>query len=1333
MVTPLRRPSFVPAFVLTAFVCLFGIHNASALNFQTLYKFPAPPRSPDSPLAVGRDGSFYGITTAGGTNDSGTIFKITPSGTYKHLLSFGEGFRVNGGLVFGADGNLYGTTTATSTNQGSIFRVTTNGLLKVMVQFKTNSAFGYPQGLLLGKDKNYYFTAFGTNSGVFARMTPLGVVTVVATNNLVSGVSMMQGRDGHFYGLAPANINHNETVFKETAKGVSSVVYDFGSVDSANAFQGPLVQKSSGVLYGMNITGGDLDHGTLFKVTTNGTFTSLSSLPSAPTSPLLVLNDVLYGATATNIFKVLANDEVTNFVSFDSSIEITGMSFGRDGNLYCTAVHGGTNNSGAIIRVTPAGVVTDWKTFDASLGSSPEAEMALGDDGFLYGTTSKGGTNETGTIFQASGDGLFSSLLSFDGSDNPHDSGLMQAADGAFYGTTSASLQNRDGSVFRFISGNPLETIAAFDGTNGMLPAATMVQGADGRLYGVTKSGGGVNGFFAPQPSIELQTITSVPVIPNSGRGTVFAVTTNGEITTLVRFDGTNGSTPSTKLVPGNDGNFYGTTLTGGGNFSPGLGTIFKVTPEGDLTTLVQFAGTNGANPSGLTLANDGNFYGTTSTGGKSNVGTIFRMTSDGALTTLLSFTKTNGENPHQIIQAGNGKLYGTTTAGGKYKKGTFYEFTTSGILTILNHFSGTNGAAPYAAVTELPDGSICGVTTKGGNGAGVIFRYGKVPPTIVTQPLSHTNALRSKVTFTVGVTGPTPYTYQWLKNGSPITKAIKASLTLTNLTYSSAGNYSVIVSNLDGFTVSSNAVLTIAAPPFIITQPESQTATVGTTVSFSVVANSQLPLAYQWQFKGVALPGKTRSTLTLTNIQTSKAGGYRVLVKNGSGSVLSSNAVLTVQTCSYTLSTNIIYIGSDGGSAGVSITANHGDCSWLTANTNSWITLTSATVNTGDANVTFNVSSNVNSNVRVGTILTAGTNFLVVQTGTPAPTTINGKTFTFRVEIGAGSDFQMTTALIGNTYKRLPAINVPNTYSYQRGSVTSATLTLTQAGVYQLTYETLTSGTYVYVATNSAVGTGTFAMTDAKPDYNGDGSADLLWQKTDGSFRVSLLNGTNYLGTIVLPTVVDSNWVVMGQGDFNGDGNFDLVMQSTSGFVAVHYMQGTNFLGSTLLNSGNAVDTLWHIAGVHDMNNDGKPDILWQSAGGVLWIWLMDGIVQTSSFVLRNGVTPGSAWKVVALADFNGDGQTDILFLHDTGFLAVWYMNGTTYLSGGILDINPLADIWKIRGSMDFDGDGQIDLLLENTSGELVVWQMNGVTRTGGFILQTSFADPAWRIVGPK
>ena len=142
--------------------------------------------------------------------------------------------------------------------------------------------------------------------------------------------------------------------------------------------------------------------------------------------------------------------------------------------------------------------------------------------------------------------------------------------------------------------------------------------------------------------------------------GTVFNVTTNGLLTSLVSFANTNGTFPYSSLTPGVDGNFYGTTYFGGNN---SLGTVFKVTTNGVVTSLASFTNTNGANPhAGLTFGNDGNFYGTTALGGTNGgFGTIFVVATNGGLKMLVSFNNTNGAYPRAPLTLGNdGNFYGT-------------------------------------------------------------------------------------------------------------------------------------------------------------------------------------------------------------------------------------------------------------------------------------------------------------------------------------------------------------------------------------------------------------------------------------------------------------------------------------------------------------------------------------------------------------------------------------------------------------------------------------------------------------------------------------------------
>ncbi len=346
-----------------------------------------------------------------------------------------------------------------------------------------------------------------------------------------------------------------------------------------------------------------------------------------------------------------------------------GLIQGSDGNFYGTTSAGGTNNRGSVFKVTPDGTLTVLYSFGSLAnnadGYTPYSGLIQGSDGNFYGTTAFGGPNGGGTVFKVTPAGALTVIYSFStsGTDGLEPLGtLLQGSDGNFYGTTVEGGANNNGVVFK-VTPSGVETVLHSFGTLSSGDAAApetaaLVQGSDGNFYGTTLDGGANN------------------------TGAVFKVTPAGVETVLYSFGsstGTDGNEPEGGLTQGTDGNFYGTTRVGGAN---GAGTVFKITPAGVETVIYSFPainGTNSADPySGLLLGSDGNFYGTTLNGGGANVGTIFKVTPTGVETLLYAFGSHAGDGatPRSgLIMGTDGHFYGTTTSGGTYDAGTVFRF----------------------------------------------------------------------------------------------------------------------------------------------------------------------------------------------------------------------------------------------------------------------------------------------------------------------------------------------------------------------------------------------------------------------------------------------------------------------------------------------------------------------------------------------------------------------------------------------------------------------------------------------------------------------------------
>jgi len=297
-------------------------------------------------------------------------------------------------------------------------------------------------------------------------------------------------------------------------------------------------------------------------------------------------------------------------------------------------------------------------------------------------------------------------------------------------------------------SAQTFTTLANFDSANGSSPTASLIQGTDGNLYGTTLSGGGGSSCFV-----------------GGGCGTIFKITPAGTLTTLYNFCSQSGCTdgifPYGGLVQGTDGNFYGTASNGG----DGWGTVFKITPDGTLTTLHVFELFEGATPKGtLVQAKDGNFYGTTVEGGANFEGSVFVMMPDGTLTTLSSLgAEDNGGAPYAgLVQGTDGNFYGTGSRGGN-GNGMVFTVTATGTFTMLYSFCAQSGCpdgmSPFAGLVQGADGNFYGATNSGGNfnacsleqGCGTIFKIAADGTLITLHAFDSTDGFNPQGTLALG------------------------------------------------------------------------------------------------------------------------------------------------------------------------------------------------------------------------------------------------------------------------------------------------------------------------------------------------------------------------------------------------------------------------------------------------------------------------------------------------------------------------------------------------------------------------------------------------------
>lgn len=423
-------------------------------------------------------------------------------------------------------------------------------------------------------------------------------------------------------------------------------------------------------------------------------------------------------------------------------------------------------------------------------------------------------------------------------------------------------------------------------------------------------------------------------------------------------------------------------------------------------------------------------------------------------------------------------------------------------------------------------------------------------------------------------------------------------------------------------------------------------------------------------------------------------------------------------------------------------------ECTWTVSSTTSWLAPT-ITAGAGTATVRINALANP-GDLRFARVRVAGQDVLVTQAGCLSVHTRPDLVSTFpgynRHAFAHGDGGQRHFQLhVANDVCGLTGYNPTIWINFDTRERAGSSL-LVRYHVAPNTSGAQRHGTF-------SVGYLTFTVTQAArvaDGLNGDASPDLIWHhRTGGQVAAWLMNGTRLVdGRLLEPAqVADTAWKVVGSGDFNEDGHADLVWQHDDGRAAVWTMNGTTQLRGEVLDLEPAPFLSphpdWRIRAVADLNGDGRPDIVWQNrTTGAIAAAVIFNRMAVYDVTFSPGSVADPAWEIVGAADFDRDGQTDLLWKHQTtGQIATWSLRWSwastwTVIEGALLEPAQVSDTdWKIRGTADIDRDGQADILWQHqTQGLIAVWLMNGRNLRRGLLFEPGqVADLDWILVGPR
>jgi uncharacterized repeat protein (TIGR03803 family) len=799
--------------------------------------------NPTSSLLLASNGLLYGVTTFGGLNNGGVLFSYnltTSVFTKLHDFTFVTGIEPIGGLVEQTPGVLYGLASRGGvTDDGVIFSFTIGtGIYLKLHDFNTpngenpgGSLIATPSGYLLGTTSVGGLNGLGTIFGYRASTSTFTKhydFTPASGNNPQAGLLYNQANaPGVCFGFTRnGGVSNQGSAFKIDTSGTNfTKIYDFNFATGGHPEGTPAFYNGS-TLIGTSFDGGPSNYGVIFSMDFNG----------AGYSVLSVLDFFTIGANSRSGFV------------YDG------------GNSYYTLTSaGGSVNSGTMIKIDASGQNTTTEfSFNAPdvSGGLPFSSLIKSQNGKVYGATTKGGVNASGVVYELDAQGgNFQKVADFNNaSGNDCRGSLLEVGSDLFIGLSYGGGSFNFGSLFEVDASGALPVVPtqkiAFSSALGTYPSGGLIKANNGRIYGLTTSGG------------------------DSNQGVLFEYVYNTN-SYLKRKDFValaDGSSPMGDLVQAANGAIYGVANSGGVN---GGGTIFRYNPlDSSFSKVHDFSNLTGVNPMGGLTYNPANnlLYGLTNLGGANSRGVLYSFNpSNNQYVVLHSFNGIDGEYPvGKLLLSDNGRLYGTTQFGGSVNLGVYFEYNIgTSTYTKLFDFASTNGAEPNSELLLMN----CNA------------------PQITLQPLPLNACPNNQITFSVNAIG-SGLNYRWYKDGVLLPGQTLATLTLNNVTVADNGRYHCAIYNTCGWVVSQFAQLQIVnRPPANIINSGPPTFCEGQLNS--VLSTSFNPAySYQWYIDGSPI-----SNAILANYgPVNQSGNYTVQVSSGVGcDSLSAPYLITV------------------------------------------------------------------------------------------------------------------------------------------------------------------------------------------------------------------------------------------------------------------------------------------------------------------------------------------------------------------------------------------------------------------------------------------------------